>query len=104
MEDGTELCRSRMVPALKERGLWEYEPFRDDYGSETAVREKMHYFRHYRQYWRDMGWIGEGRRCPRPTPSGMAAVEMFFTDEEEMESREERTFSDPVENRNEIVG
>ena len=60
MEDGTELCRSRMVPALKERGLWEYEPFRDDYGSETAVREKMYYFRHYRQYWRDMGWIGEG--------------------------------------------
>ena len=53
--------RIRMVPALKERGLWEYEPFRDDYGSETVVREKMYCFRHYRRYWKDMGWIGEGR-------------------------------------------
>ncbi len=35
------------MPALKERGLREYEPFRDDYGSETTVREKMYCFRHY---------------------------------------------------------
>lgn len=50
---------SRMVPALKEQGLWEYEPAKEDLGSDLALREKMYYFRHYRQYWKEMGWIEE---------------------------------------------
>ena len=84
MESGTEPYLSRMVPALKEQGLWEYEPAKEDLGSDLALREKMYYFRHYRQYWKDMGWIEEEkRRCPRLTASGIAAIEMFFTEPDE---------------------
>lgn len=44
----------------------------------------MYYFRHYRQYWKEMGWIEEEkRRCPRLTASGIAAIEMFFTEPDE---------------------
>ena len=84
MESGTEPYLSRRVPALKEQGLWEYEPAKEDLGSDLALREKMYYFRHYRQYWKDMGWIEEEkRRCPRLTASGIAAIEMFFTEPDE---------------------
>ncbi len=83
IEQGTEPYWSRMVPVLKEQGLWEYEPGKGDCGSDLALREKMYYFRSYRQYWKEMGWIGdERRRCPRLTASGTAAIEMFFTEPE----------------------
>ena len=72
MEGGTEPYLNRMVPALKEQGLWEYEPAKEDLGSDLALREKMYYFRHYRQYWKEMGWIEEEkRRSPRLTAFGL---------------------------------
>ena len=83
IESGTEPYWSRLVPLLKAHGLWDYEPFEKEYGSDLELREKINYSRHYRQYWKEMGWIGdEKRRCPRLTPSGKAAIEMYYVDPE----------------------
>lgn len=81
---GTEPYWNRMVPLLKVHGLWDYEPSDREYGSDLELREKLNYFRHYRAYWKEMGWIGdEKRRCPRLTPSGKAVIEMFYVDSEQ---------------------
>ena len=81
IQEGTEPHCRTMISALKENGLWRYEPYGKECSTGMERREMMNYLRHYRSYWKDKQWIrNERRRCPRLTPEGMAAIEMFYVE------------------------
>lgn len=91
LDDGVEPYWSRMVPLLKEQGLWDAWEGDRDYRCSQKTRDKMAFLRHYRYYWEDSGWVyNDGHKCPRLTETGREVTEMFWVgDAEEKTEGEE---------------
>jgi len=70
-----------MVQAIKEAGVWNYDPEREGRVKDKCQAEKMYYSRHYIDGWIKNGWVsgkeGRGREL-QITDSGINITDIFF--------------------------